>query len=106
VNIVWFCLQKDVKNLEQLFKKLNVETNVHSNMTYIDVLNKTECFTQDDAFRDASMCIFVIMAHGRDDSKIFTANGKPIEIEEIIDLFDDRKCPNLKGKPKWLIFQV
>jgi len=100
------CLQEDVNNMQKLFKELNVETEVHSNLTYFEVIDRAEQFSQDDIFRDASMCIFVLMAHGRDDSEILTANGRPIKTEEILDLFDDRKCPNLKGKPKWFIFQV
>jgi len=92
--------------LTEIFEKLNIETKVLNDLGFKDVKDETERFSRDESFANASMSVFVIMAHGEEDSQIRTANGRLIKTEEIIDLFDDRKCPNLKGKPKWFIFQV
>jgi len=98
-------LQKDVENLEKLFESLNIKTEVPRDR-YVDPVEAAKKFCKDDELADASMSVFVLMGHGNDNSVIYTANGKPIRTDDIIDLFDDKSCPNLKGKPKWFIFQV
>jgi len=99
-------LQKDVENLEKLLESLNIKTEVLCDLGYVDLVEAAEKFCKDDELADASMSVFVLMAHGDDDSVIHTANGRTIKTDEIIDLFDETNCPNLKGKPKWFIFQV
>jgi len=99
-------LQKDVENLEKLFESLNIKTEVKCDLGIVELKKAAQEFCEDDELADASMSIFVLMAHGDDDSVIYTANGRTIRTEEIIDLFDDESCPNLKGKPKWFVFQV
>jgi len=103
---ICFDLQKDVENLEKLFETLDIKTEVLSDLGIVDLKKEIKKFSQDDDFVDASMSVLVLMAHGDDNSEVITANGRSINTEEIIDLFDDKNCPNLKGKPKWFIFQV
>jgi len=92
--------------LEKLFASLNIGTEIHHDLARPEILDRTEKFIKDEEFVDASMAIFVLMGHGEDESQIRTATGSLIKTNDIIDLFDDRNCPNLKGKPKWFIFQV
>jgi len=101
-----FNFQKDVENLEKLFESLNIKTEVLPDQGYVDLVEAAEKFCKDDELADASMSVFVLMGHGNDKSEIAAADGWTIKTEDIIDLFDDRSCPNLKGKPKWFIFQV
>jgi len=90
-----------------LFEILNIKTKVERDLGKEDLKKLTKTFSQDEEFMDASMSVFVLMAHGNDNSVIFTADGDSINIEEdIIDLFDIRESPLLKDKPKWFIFQV
>jgi len=103
---MYFKLQKDVENMEKLFESLTIKTNILYDLGYVDFVKATKKFCEDDELADASMSVFVLMAHGDDDSVIYTANGVTIKTDEIIDLFDETNCPNLKGKPKWFIFQV
>jgi len=97
-----------VNELTKLFSKLNIKKvdQPALDWKYMEILDQTENFLKEFKDGDASMSIFVMMAHGGYDGELFTANGKSIKIESIIDQFDDRLCPNLKGKPKWFIFQV
>jgi len=100
-------LQKDVENLEKLFESLNIKTEVLCDLGYVDLVKAAKKFCKDDELADASMSIFVLlMGHGDDNSVISAADGRAIKTEDLIDLFDDKSCPNLKGKPKWFIFQV
>jgi len=98
-------LQRDVENLENLFKTLNIETKVLRDLPRNELIMEAKLF-RDDSFQDASMSVFVVMAHGDDNSEIYSADELTLNTEYIIDLFDDKSCPNLKGKPKWFIFQV
>jgi len=98
--------QKDVEELTKLFHRFNIETEVLLDLSYMEIFDRTKRFSKQDEFSDASVSVFVLMAHGGNDCELFTANGRPIKTEDVIDLFDDRNCPNLKGKPKWFIFQV
>jgi len=101
-----FFVQKDVGELEKLFKKLNIRTETYHDLTKVEIIDRTEKFIQHQEFSNASMSVFVLMGHGGDDSHIIAGSGTRIKTEDIIDLFDDRNCPNLEGKPKWFIFQV
>jgi len=89
-----------------LFESLNIKTDILYDLGIMDLIRATRKFIEDEAFVDASMSVFVLMAHGDDNSIIYTANGGTIKADEIIELFDETNCPNLKGKPKWFIFQV
>jgi len=108
LNDLYLCcnLQADVENLERLFETLNIQTEVLHDLGYKDFKDAMKKFCEETDFENASMAVFVLMAHGDDDSVLYTANGRTIKTEEIIDLFYDENCPNLKGKPKWFIFQV
>jgi len=105
IFIRFFFVKRDVEALQNLFVSLNIKTEVHQDLTYTQIWGQAAKLSYDNEFRHASMSIFVLMAHGHD-GELFTVDGKPIKTEDIIDLFDDRNCPNLKGKPKWFIFQV
>jgi len=90
--------------LQNLFKSLNIKTEVHQNLTFSQIWGQAAKFCYDDEFSDASMSIFVLMAHGSNDGELFTADGRLVKTEDIIDLFGE--SPNLKGKPKWFLFLV
>jgi len=89
-----------------MFESLNIKTEVLCDLGYVDLVKAIKIFREGNELFDSSMSVFVLMAHGDDNSVIHTANGVSVKTDEIIDLFDETNCPNLKGKPKWFIFQV
>lgn len=101
-----FYFQNDVNDLKNLFELLGIETDVLPDLSHADLLNQTKVFGKDPVFSKLSMLVYVVMAHGGKDSEIYPKDGKPINIEDLVDLFDDTNCPDLKEKPKWFIFQV
>lgn len=95
-----------MEDLRKLFTSLNIESEILPDLNHDQLLDQTKEFGRDDTFKDASMSVYVIMAHGGMDSLIYPKDGKPVTMEDLVELFDDTKCPNLAGKPKWFIFQV
>ena len=51
---------------------------------------------------DAFVCCF--LTHGKL-GVLYTSDGKPIRILDIVEYFDDLHCPSLRGKPKMFFIQ-
>lgn len=66
------------------------------NLLKSDVTLKTECF------------VLAFMSHGELNDKneeiVVFSDGSIVKVQEVIDRFSNRRCPNLMQKPKVLIF--
>ena len=102
----YLLFQNDVRDLKNLFQVLGIDSEVLLDPTHDDLIDRTKDFGKDPVFRSISMLVYVVMAHGGKGSEIYPRDGKPINIEDLIDFFDDANCPDLKWKPKWFIFQA
>ncbi|XP_076044408.1 caspase-2-like isoform X2 [Oratosquilla oratoria] len=96
----------DVKNLSLLFHEMGykIPFQLH-NLTRMDTHKKLEEFSELPELADVDSCIVVIMSHGHDEKSFYTHDNQVVRNEEVIDYFNNRNCPNLKGKPKIFIFQ-
>jgi hypothetical protein len=51
------------------------------------------------------MCIVAILSHG-DNGLVFARDGRSVPTEWILRQFNNSTAPQLKGKPKFFIFQA
>lgn len=107
---------EDVKKLCGLFKLLNYEVEVHSNLSKEKLLQKIECYSNPTAHSsyDSFICVFLshgkrslVKMEGRDDvGNFITAYDGEVHLEMIYEKFIGEKCTSLIGKPKIFIVQV
>ncbi|KAG0718462.1 Caspase-9 [Chionoecetes opilio] len=95
----------DVANLGQLFSQMGYKTSYHINMTKWDTIQALRDFRNQEEHSKADSCIVVFMSHGRDDRSFFTSDNQYLTVHSVVERFNNRECPILKGKPKIFIFQ-
>jgi len=99
--------QVDVKNLSDLFTQLGLTVVIHRNMTRRDTLNYVIDFSSDPVHITADMMVFCVATHGPDKNKLISADCMEIDVDlDILRSFNNENCPNLRGKPKFFVFQA
>lgn len=73
--------------------------------SFKDMLECLEIFAKDELHNNYHSCIVVIMGHGNN-GIIWDIEGKPIDIQHILNLFNGENAPGLVGKPKLFISQA
>lgn len=95
----------DVKNLMLLFAQMGYRTSTHINMTKWETIQELRKFRSSEELERVDSCVVVFMSHGRDDTSFFTSDNQHLTVHNIVEDFNNRHCPTLKGKPKIFIFQ-
>lgn len=91
-------------NLEKLFTGLRYEVQGHWNLDKGQTLETLTQFAQHEQFGFADSAIIVIMSHGEKGPVFKTSDMQDISVSKILNLFLDKNCPRLKGKPKIFLF--
>ena len=53
--------------------------------------------------KNCQMCVIILMSHGVS-GKIEGIDGKYFEEDDLFEMFSDKNCPQLIGKPKMFLF--
>ncbi|KAK7085399.1 Cysteine-type endopeptidase activity protein, partial [Halocaridina rubra] len=83
---------------------MGYSVKIFGNLNNENTLNTLEEFSQDENLGIADSVIVCMMSHGIDGHTFYTSDGKTISVYEIYDIFKDRRCPHLRGKPKVFFF--
>ncbi|KAK7080920.1 hypothetical protein SK128_000721 [Halocaridina rubra] len=98
--------EKDVKHLTLLFTQMGYEIpEVHVNLTKYETVKALREFKNLEKHKSVDSCVIIIMSHGRDDKSFYTSDNEFLNVNDIIERFNNRECEALKGKPKIFIFQ-
>lgn len=95
---------KDTPVLKKLFEDLRFDVEVHLDVTYETL--ETLLITMnrmDHSNYNAFVCC--LLSHGKL-GRIYTSDGRPVEILNVVQYFADKQCPSLKGKPKMFFIQA
>ncbi|XP_063888732.1 uncharacterized protein LOC135115726 isoform X3 [Scylla paramamosain] len=95
----------DVQNLCQLFSQMGYKPSYHINMTKWETIQALRDFRNMKEHSNVDSCIVVFMSHGRDDTSFYTSDNHYLTVHNVVERFNNRECPILKGKPKIFIFQ-
>lgn len=63
-------------------------------------------FSQKEEHKDVDSTVVVIMSHGASGDKCYGSDGEHVDYADIIDMFNNCNCPNLKDKPKMFFIQA
>uniref|UniRef100_X1YZC9 Caspase family p20 domain-containing protein n=1 Tax=Capitella teleta TaxID=283909 RepID=X1YZC9_CAPTE len=93
----------DVSNMEGLFRELHFEVKKHKDK---DAQGIIKCLEDERSnLPESDIFVAVIMSHGSKNC-VYGTDGKSVQIEEIIDIFNGTKCPKLKDTPKVFFIQA
>lgn len=91
--------------LAQLFQQLGFWVVIKRDLRKLTFEYELMSFATDTIHHQMDMTIVCILSHG-EDGTILCTDGKSISIEAILDKFNNRMAPPLKGKPKYFLFQA
>lgn len=95
----------DENNLTMLFQQLYFKVTVRRNRTYREMVSDVMWFANLPEHQDMQMAILIVLTHG-EDGYLMGSDGLRLPIEWVLLKFNNDQCPNLKGKPKFFIFQA
>ena len=96
--------QVDERSLCAMWTYLGYDVRVLKNCTAYELLDElTKIALQSHSDYDSFVCC--ILSHGYCDG-VYGANGQPVKIKDIVNLFDGRNSPTLFGKPKMFFIQA
>jgi hypothetical protein len=89
----------DRKSLEFVFSQLGFKVIVHENLNAHDMKLKCSDLSQDKEMNKHDALAVIFLSHG-DNGEIIGVDGKSVEVEELLEFFNNDECDYLKGKPK------
>lgn len=102
----------DANRLEQVFSQLNFAVIREKNLTAKQILDLFNDISKKDDLFSHNALVVIILTHGHHQVIFGTDYKKEIEksdsgvvgIRQLIDMFSDKNCLALKGKPKMFFF--
>jgi len=95
----------DVDNLSQLLEGLQFDVQVHHDLQLYQFYRVVTEFCNNKRHSSSDMAVVAILSHGKD-GVVYAADGQSINMEYIYEFFNNRNCPELRGKPKFFIVQA
>ncbi|XP_067940613.1 caspase-3-like [Watersipora subatra] len=95
----------DTENICRLFEELKFDVNLRENTTSKKMIEVTEKETSKVEHEKYGMFVLVVMTHGNQ-THLQGGDGNTIERAELLNLLSAKKFPQMKGKPKLVIFQT
>ncbi|XP_063604403.1 caspase-1-A-like [Penaeus indicus] len=96
--------EHDFMNLEKLFTALEYDVQGYWNLDKDQTLQTLSQFAQHEQFIFADCAIIIIMSHGEKGPVFKTSDMQDISVSTVCNIFLDKNCPHLKGKPKIFLF--
>ncbi|XP_075584632.1 caspase-1-A isoform X2 [Dermatophagoides farinae] len=93
----------DVTKLCDAFERLNFKVETRSNLSKDEMLDLMKQLNEDDSLKNYDIFMLIVMSHGYS-SHFMTVDEKYLKYKEIEDNFSHKKCPQLKNKPKIIIY--
>jgi len=101
----------DERNLEELFTQFDYIVEKHRDQGLEDMMRKIREFAQRSEHSRYDSCVVAIMSHGiarssKQDSTIISADGQLLEIDWVLQQFNNANAGSLAAKPKIFFFQT
>ncbi|XP_069341476.1 caspase-10 [Eulemur rufifrons] len=94
---------RDAESLMRVFQWLGFTVHRHDDVTHARMETVLQESRLDHA--DGDCFVFCVLTHG-EDMKVYSSDGVPIFIGDILSHFTAQQCPGLTGKPKLFFIQA
>lgn len=95
----------DERNLVSVLRQLGYEVCTKRDLDRRGMATAVAEFCSDERLANVDSCVMAVLTHGGH-QVLYGVDSRPLEVEEVVRHFSHDNCPNLIGKPKWLIFQA
>lgn len=95
--------ENDVEMFKTLFERMNYDVICEKNVTRDSLLKLLKNKSKDKALEKHDIFVAIIMSHGISDH-VITSDNQYVSYDEILKIFNNKDCSNLKDKPKIFIF--
>ncbi|XP_077175262.1 caspase-8-like isoform X2 [Paroedura picta] len=97
--------QKDVEELEKVFRWLGLEVVTYNDQTSVEIHQQLQKWQTSDHWKDSNCFVCCILSHGRS-GEIYGTDAQLIPIRTIMSYFTANVCPLLARKPKLFFIQA
>uniref|UniRef100_A0A3Q2PV92 Caspase-8 n=1 Tax=Fundulus heteroclitus TaxID=8078 RepID=A0A3Q2PV92_FUNHE len=94
----------DNEALTSLFKRFGFEVNTHNDLTAMEMTGTLQTLIRRDYSREDALVV-CILTHG-EKGIVYGTDAKEMKLEAIMQPFNNRDMPTLKGKPKLFFVQA
>uniref|UniRef100_A0A2K6FZF1 Caspase 10 n=1 Tax=Propithecus coquereli TaxID=379532 RepID=A0A2K6FZF1_PROCO len=96
---------KDAESLKRVFQWLGFTVHTHVDVTKGRMDEVLQEQKSHPGHADGDCFVFCVLTHGKD-RMVYSSDGVPIPIGEILSHFTAQQCPGLVGKPKLFFIQA
>lgn len=96
----------DARNLDEVFKGLGFEVFWRNNLTADQIKSLIDVVSQNKKHWDADAFALIILSHGKKGVIVGSDNNYVRIHKDLIEPFNNAKCPALSGKPKMFFIQA
>ena len=90
--------------LAQLFQQLGFWVIIKRNLGRTSLEYEITSFATDNFHVNLDMAVVCILSHG-ENGTIVCRNGEKVEVESVLQKFNNIEAPSLRGKPKYFLIQ-
>ena len=98
--------EEDERSLKQIFHDLFFTVIVERDLTKHQMENVAEKYGSQTDHSTFNAFVMIVMSHGGDGDYILSVDGEETSVKDLMDEFQEQKCPSLKKKPKVFIIQA
>nr|XP_015193497.1 PREDICTED: caspase-2-like isoform X1 [Lepisosteus oculatus] len=95
----------DEETLSRLFTELGFRVTLHRNQTAQEVRASLEQFSQSSELRAVDSSVVCLLSHGVEGA-VYGTDGQLVELDWVLEYFDNAHCPQLQNKPKMFFIQA
>lgn len=94
----------DMDRTKKLFTALHFECTIFQDLTANEMMEVLSKAAQEEQQKVADCLVVVLMSHSNKDV-IYGSDDESIPLKSIYEVFDNKNCPSLLGKPKLFFIQ-
>jgi len=89
-----------MQRFRNIFFQLHFDVVMKKNLSTKELINFLSEISSGSELSKHEAFVFMIISHGNEKKEIVDSNENSVKIEDLTNVFNDIKCPQLKGKPR------
>ncbi|XP_076315214.1 caspase-2-like isoform X2 [Tachypleus tridentatus] len=96
---------EDARKLDIVFHEFGYEVTFLSDRTAQEILGLVKEFSEKQEHNQVDSCVVIILSHGNYNT-IYGSDVEKVQLDTILNFFNNDNCPQLHGKPKMFFIQA
>jgi hypothetical protein len=95
---------KQMQRFRNIFHQLHFDVKMKKNLSVATIMRKMKKVSEDPSLLRHNAFIFMIISRANESYEIFDDCNASINVQKIIEMFDNSKCSNMENKPRLFFF--